>query len=164
MTRTTADRWAIAAACACALMAAPSLATAQERVIVDADMGVMNDDAVALFMLLNSPHVEVLSVTIVPGNSWMEHGTAAALRQLELVGRSDIPVFLGAYGRPRPDSYLSLDREPAIGYPTSKPAAEHAVDIDRTAFWDLFRGPDDQTPMNQTEPFVARARSSRQLS
>ena len=79
MTRTTADRWAIAAACACALMAAPSLAIAQECVIVDADMGVMNDDAVALFMLLNSPNVEVLSVTIVPGNSWMEHGTAPGL-------------------------------------------------------------------------------------
>ena len=119
-------------------------------------MGVLNDDAVALFMLLNTPDVEVLGVTIVPGNTWMEHGTAEALRQLELVGRTDIPVFmgvreplmgsrqpwleaeerlwgqseyLGAYGRPRPESYLALDREPAIGYPTSKPAAEHAVDF-----------------------------------
>ena len=119
-------------------------------------MGVLNDDAVALFMLLNSANVEVLGVTIVPGNSWMEHGTAAALRQLELIGRTDIPVFmgvreplmgsrqpwleaeerlwgrseyLGAYGRPRPESYLALDREPAIGYPTSKPSAEHAVDF-----------------------------------
>ena len=95
-------------------------------------------------------------MTIVPGNSWMENGTAAALRQLELIGRTDIPVFmgvreplmgsrqpwleaeerlwgrseyLGAYGRPRPESYLALDREPAIGYPTSKPSAEHAVDF-----------------------------------
>ena len=119
-------------------------------------MGVMNDDAVALFMLLNSPNVEVLGVTIVPGNSWVENGTAAALRQLELIGRTDVPVFmgvreplmgsrqpwleaeerlwghsefLGAYGRPRPESYLALDREPVIGYPTTKPAAEHAVDF-----------------------------------
>jgi inosine-uridine nucleoside N-ribohydrolase len=117
---------------------------------------VLNDDAVALFMLLNSPNVEVLGVTIVPGNTWAEAGTAYALRQLELIGRSDIPVFmgvreplmgdrkpwleaeerlwgrseyLGAYGRPRPASYLALDREPAIGYPTSKPADEHAVDF-----------------------------------
>jgi inosine-uridine nucleoside N-ribohydrolase len=129
---------------------------AQERVIVDADMGVLNDDAVALFMLLNSPNVEVLGVTIVPGNTWAEAGTAYALRQLELVGRSDIPVFmgvreplmgdrkswldaeerlwgrseyLGAYGRTRPDSYLKLEREPAIGYPASKPADEHAIDF-----------------------------------
>jgi len=153
---TTLPRWSIAAAFVCTLLFAPAWAAAQERVIVDSDMGVLNDDAVALFMLLNSPNVEVLGVTIVPGNSWVENGTAAALRQLELLGRTDIPVFmgvreplmgsrqpwleaeerlwghsefLGAYSRPRPDSYLALDREPVIGYPTTKPAAEHAVDF-----------------------------------
>lgn len=156
MNVTGARRWLTAAAAACALLAVPASAIGQERVIVDADMGVLNDDAVALFMLLNSPGVEVLGVTIVPGNSWMEHGTAAALRQLELIGRADVPVFmgvreplmgsrqpwleaeeriwgrseyLGAYGRPRPESYLKLDREPSVGYPTIKPAAEHAVDF-----------------------------------
>jgi len=139
--------------CALALLAWTPQALAQERVIVDADMGVLNDDAVALFMLLNSPNVQVLGVTIVPGNTWAENGTAYALRQLELIGRSDVPVFmgvreplmgdrrqwldaeerlwgrseyLGAYARPRPESYLALEREPAIGYPTSKPAPEHA--------------------------------------
>lgn len=156
MKGTGSRRWLATAAAACALLAAPAAAISQERVIVDADMGVLNDDAVALFMLLNSPNVEVLGVTIVPGNSWLEHGTAAALRQLELIGRADVPVFmgvreplmgsrqpwleaeerlwgrseyLGAYGRPRPESYLKLDREPAIGYPTIEPAAEHAVDF-----------------------------------
>jgi inosine-uridine nucleoside N-ribohydrolase len=146
----------IAALGTLALLAAASHAVAQERVIVDADMGVLNDDAVALFMLLNSPDVEVLGVTIVPGNTWAEAGTAYALRQLELVGRTDIPVFmgvreplmgdrqpwleaeerlwgrseyLGGYGRPRPKSYLALDREPAIRYPTSRPADEHAIDF-----------------------------------
>jgi inosine-uridine nucleoside N-ribohydrolase len=152
---TTRCRWLIAA-CAIGLLAAPSRAVSQERVIVDADMGVLNDDAVALFMLLNAPNVQVLGVTIVPGNTWAEAGTAYALRQLELIGRSDIPVFmgvreplmgdrkpwleaeerlwgrseyLGAYGRTRPESYLALDREPAIGYPTSRPSDEHAVDF-----------------------------------
>jgi inosine-uridine nucleoside N-ribohydrolase len=125
-------------------------------VIVDADVGLLNDDAVALFMLMNTPGVEVLGVTIVPGTTWMEEGTAYALAQLEVVGRADIPVFmgvgeplmgsrqarlaseerlwgnseyLGAYARPRPASYLGLGREPAIGYPTTKPADEHAVDF-----------------------------------
>jgi len=134
----------------------PASAAAQERVIVDADMGVLNDDAVALFMLVNSPGVEVLGVTIVPGNSWAEHCTASALRQLELIGRTDIPVLmgareplmgsrqawleaeerlwgrtevLGAYGRPRATSYLALDREPVIGYPTTAPSTENAVDF-----------------------------------
>ena len=142
--------------CALALLAWTPQALAQERVIVDADMGVLNDDAAALFMLLNSPNVQVLGVTIVPGNTWAENGTAYALRQLELIGRNDVPVFmgvreplmgdrrqwldaeerlwgrseyLGAYARPRPESYLALEREPAIGYPISKPAPEHAVDF-----------------------------------
>lgn len=142
--------------CALALLLASDRVLAQERVIVDVDMGVLNDDAVALFMLLNSPNVEVLGVTVVPGNTWAEAGTAYSLRQLELIGRSDVPVFmgvreplmgdrkpwleaeerlwgrseyLGAYGRTRPSSYLALDREPPIGYPTTKPADEHAVDF-----------------------------------
>jgi inosine-uridine nucleoside N-ribohydrolase len=153
---TTSCRWSIAAACALALLVAPARAAGQERAIVDVDMGVLNDDAVALFMLLNSPNVEVLGVTVVPGNTWMENGTAYALRQLELVGRTDVPVFmgvreplmgsrqawleaeerlwgrseyLGAYARQRPESYLELDRDPPIGYPTTKPADEHAVDF-----------------------------------
>lgn len=156
MSRQTFRQWVAAAACAAVLVAAPPAAAAQQYAIVDADMGVLNDDAVALFMLLNSPNVTVLGVTIVPGNTWMESGTAFALRQLELIGRQDVPVFmgvreplmgsrqpwleaeerlwgkseyLGAYGRPRPESYLALDREPAIGYPTSKPSPEHAVDF-----------------------------------
>ena len=94
MNRTTIRRWSIAAGCVLALLSAPSFTAAQERVIVDSDMGVMNDDAVAMFMLLNSPNVDVLGVTIVPGNSWVENGTAAALRQLELIGRTDVPVFM----------------------------------------------------------------------
>jgi len=127
-----------------------------ERAIVDADMGVVNDDAVAMFMLLNSPGWEVLGVTIVPGNTWAEEGTAYALRQLELIGRSDVPVmmgvreplmgnrrpwldaeerlwghveYLGAYGRARPKSYRELEREPLLGYPTTTPSEEHAVDF-----------------------------------
>jgi inosine-uridine nucleoside N-ribohydrolase len=87
-------RW-LGVASLCLLLASPAVSRAQERVIVDADMGILNDDAVALFMLMNTPNVDVLGVTIVPGNTWMEQGTAYALRQLELVGRTDIPVFMG---------------------------------------------------------------------
>lgn len=156
MSRTPLFRSLIAPACALALLAVSPRAVAQERVILDVDMGVLNDDAVTLFMLLNSPTVQVLGVTVVPGNTWMENGTAYALRQLELIGRTDVPVFmgvreplmgsrqawleaeerlwgrseyLGAYARPRPESYLKLDRDPPIGYPTTRPADEHAVDF-----------------------------------
>lgn len=157
MTRTLSRLSLAASAVLLSLTLTASVAVAQtKRVIVDADMGVLNDDAAALFMLMNTPGVEVLGVTIVPGNTWMEQGTAYALRQLELVGRTDIPVFmgvreplmgsrqpwleaeerlwgkseyLGAYSRPRPESYLKLATEPPIGYPTTTPSSEHAVDF-----------------------------------
>ncbi len=156
MTRTSLFRSWLAPVCVLALLAVPTRAAGQEKAIVDVDMGVLNDDAVALFMLLNSPNVEVLGVTIVPGNTWTEVGTAYTLRQLELIERTDVPVFmgvreplmgsrqawleaeerlwgrsevLGAYARQRPESYLKLDRDPPIGYPTTRPSDEHAVDF-----------------------------------
>lgn len=128
---------------------------AREKVIVDADMGQLNDDAVALFMLANSD-VDILGVTIVAGNTWAEEGTAYALKQLELIDRTDIPVFMGAgealmgnrqswldaeerlygnseyigaFGRPRPESYKNIGREIYGGNPTTEPQAEHAVDF-----------------------------------
>ena len=116
-----------------ALLLAPCHSAAQELVIIESDMNQLGDDAVAMFMMVNSPDVRVLGVTIVAGNGWVEEGTAWALRQLELIGRSDIPVlmgggvplmgnrrsrleaeerlwgnvnYMGAYSRPRPSSYL----------------------------------------------------------
>ena|SRR5690625_4464681 len=66
------------------------------KVILDVDMGTLNDDAVAMFMLLQSDDVEVLGVTTVAGNTWVEEGVAATLRQLEVVGRDDVPVAFGS--------------------------------------------------------------------
>lgn len=118
------------------------------KVIIDADMGQLNDDAVTMFMLANADNIDLLGVTIVPGNTWAEEGTAYALRQLELIGRRDVPVvvgvgepllgsrqgqleaeqdlfgnveYLGAYSRERPPSYRELAREPYGGYPKTKP-------------------------------------------
>ena len=127
-----------------------------QKVIIDADMGQLNDDAVVLFMLANSEDIDILGLTIVAGNTWVEEGTAFGLRQLEIIGRTDIPVlmgageplmgsrqawlaaeerfygnseYLGAYSRPRPDSYLNIRREPYGGYPTTTPSSENAIDF-----------------------------------
>ncbi len=78
-----------------ALFLVPCRSAAQELVIIDSDMNQLGDDAVATFMMVNSPDVRVLGVTIVSGNGWVEEGTAYALRQLELIGRADIPVLMG---------------------------------------------------------------------
>ncbi|MDF2679449.1 MAG: nucleoside hydrolase [Brevibacillus sp.] len=133
-----------------------SAKTSKEKVIIDADMGQLNDDAVVLFMLANSKDVDVLGVTTVAGNTWAEEGTAYSLKQLELINRQDIPViqgaveplmgnrqnwleaeerlygnseYLGAFARNRPESYLKLNKEPYGGYPKTKPSNQHAVDF-----------------------------------
>ncbi len=127
------------------------------KVIVDTDMGQLNDDAIAMFMLTqSSDKVNLLGVTTVAGNTWLEEGTQYTLRQLQLVGRSDIPVFMGAgeplmgnrqpvlaaeqalYGnseylgswaRKRPDSYTALAEAPYGGYAKAAPKDQHAVEF-----------------------------------
>ena len=63
-------------------------------VVLDCDPG--HDDAIALLLALASPELELLGVTTTYGNQTLEKTTANALRVLELVGRTDIPVAAGA--------------------------------------------------------------------
>jgi purine nucleosidase len=64
------------------------------KVIIDTDPG--TDDALALMMALNSKELEVQGLTTVGGNASLAHTTRNALRLLEHVGRSDVPVYRGA--------------------------------------------------------------------
>lgn len=54
----------------------------------------MFDDGIAMLMLLQSPQIELMGITIVTGNTRTEAGTANAIRQLEGLERSDIPVII----------------------------------------------------------------------
>jgi inosine-uridine nucleoside N-ribohydrolase len=63
-------------------------------VVLDCDPG--HDDAIALLLALASPEVELLGVTTTYGNQTLEKTTANAIRVLELVGRTDVPVAAGA--------------------------------------------------------------------
>ena len=63
-------------------------------VILDCDPG--HDDAIALLLALASPELELLVITTTYGNQTLAKTTANALRLLELVGRSDVPVATGA--------------------------------------------------------------------
>lgn len=68
------------------------------KVILDTDMAYLNDDAVAMFMLARADEegiLKFLGVTTVGGNVFVPEATTAALRQLELIGRADIPVCQG---------------------------------------------------------------------
>lgn len=50
----------------------------------------------ALLVLIQSPQVEVLGITIPSGDQWRDEEIAHTLRLLELIGRTDIPVVPGA--------------------------------------------------------------------
>jgi inosine-uridine nucleoside N-ribohydrolase len=63
-------------------------------IVLDCDPG--HDDAIALLLALASPELELIGVTTTYGNQTLEKTTANALRVLELVDRTDIPVAAGA--------------------------------------------------------------------
>jgi purine nucleosidase len=66
----------------------------QRKVIIDCDPGV--DDAIALMLAIRSEQFDVQAITTVCGNSPIEDVTRNAAFLLELLGRSDIPVYSGA--------------------------------------------------------------------
>src|SRR6185369_14249739 len=67
------------------------------KVIYDQDhRGPLSTDTVGTLMLLQAENVEILGITTVTGDQWAKQETAYALRLLELMGRTDIPVFMGA--------------------------------------------------------------------
>lgn len=70
---------------------------AERLVIADQDAsGPGGSDMAALLVLLQSPQVHVLGVTVVSGDAWRDEEVAHALRLLETVGRTDIKVYPGA--------------------------------------------------------------------
>jgi purine nucleosidase len=73
----------------CAALAAGG----QRKVIVDDDVTGPRSSAA---LVLQSPDAEVLGLTIVSGSVWRDEGVAHALRLLEIVGRTDIPVVPGS--------------------------------------------------------------------
>jgi inosine-uridine nucleoside N-ribohydrolase len=76
---------------------------ATRKVIVDTDPGI--DDAVAIFLALASPELDVVGLTTVFGNCAVDVATRNALTLLEVAGRPDVPVAKGAT-HPIATSYL----------------------------------------------------------
>ena len=71
---------------------------AQQRlVLIDQDgSGPGGSNQMAMMVLLQSPQVNVLGITIVTGNAWRDEEVQHTLRMLELIGRSNVPVVPGA--------------------------------------------------------------------
>jgi inosine-uridine nucleoside N-ribohydrolase len=88
-------------------------AQAKEKVLLDADMVEAFDDGVAMIMLTNAPNIELVGVTTLSGNSWVEEGIAYTVKQLEIEGRADVPVAAGLEYplRPQRHELFELERE-----------------------------------------------------
>lgn len=65
------------------------------KIIIDTDPGI--DDAMAIFLALQSPEVEVIGLTTIYGNVYTTVATRNALHLLEVAGRNDIPVAEGSH-------------------------------------------------------------------
>ena len=73
--------------------------SAQQRrkVIINEDCsGPGGSNMQTLLVMIQSPQVEVLGITVVTGNQWRDEEVAHTLRLLEMIGRTDIPVVPGA--------------------------------------------------------------------
>ena len=69
----------------------------KRKVIIDQDaFGPGGSNLQSILMVLQSPDVEVVGITIESGDGWQKENTAHALRLLELIGRTEVPVVPGA--------------------------------------------------------------------
>jgi purine nucleosidase len=69
----------------------------KRKIIIDQDAaGPAGTDQQSMLLLIQSPQTEVLGITVVTGDQWLNDEVAHTLRMLELIGRTDIPVVPGA--------------------------------------------------------------------
>ncbi|CAM8912167.1 unnamed protein product [Rhodiola kirilowii] len=67
----------------------------RRKIIIDTDPGI--DDAMAIFLALQSPEVEVIALTTIFGNVCTSLATRNSLHLLEVAGRTGIPVAEGSH-------------------------------------------------------------------
>lgn len=91
MKRTTLFLFAVVLFSGCAF------SQARRKVILDQDgRGPATTDQQSMLMVLQSPGIETLGITMVSGDQWRDEEVAHTLRMLELTGHSEIKVYPGA--------------------------------------------------------------------
>jgi purine nucleosidase len=69
----------------------------KRKVIYDQDnSGPFGTDMLATLMLLQADNIDLLGITLVTGDAWMKQEMAFTLRMLEMMGRTEVPVYPGA--------------------------------------------------------------------
>lgn len=104
------------------------------RIILDTDPGI--DDALAFFLALASPEIQLEAITTVSGNVHVEHTTRNALALLTLAGRTDIPVARGCADPLLVQHVHAAEVHGdngvggvALPTPAVQPVSQHAVDL-----------------------------------
>ena len=104
------------------LLLIATLCSAQPRrkVIINEDCsGPGGSNMQTLLLLIQSPQVEVLGITVVSGDQWRDEELAHTLRLLEIIGRTDIPVVPGVgfpLVRTREESQLWQEHYGKVAY------------------------------------------------
>jgi len=119
-------------------MFANQKAIMSKKLLIDTDPGV--DDAMAILFALNSPELDLVGLTTIYGNVYVEQATENALRILEFAGHGDVPVAQGA-AKPLltplegvadfvhgSDGLGETHQPPPKGQAVDQPAAEFIVD------------------------------------
>src|SRR6202008_2506590 len=74
-------------------------ATSQKKIKVIADQdsaGPQGTNFLSLLMLLRAPQIDLLGITTISGDQWVNPATVFALWATEEAGRTDVPVIKGA--------------------------------------------------------------------
>jgi purine nucleosidase len=104
---------------------APAAGQQRMKILLDTDIGSDIDDAWALGLLIASPDVELVGVTITDGDTAARATLACKL--LHVSGRDDVPV---AVGRPTPPpDQVDLQVTWAEDFTAKRPVAQSAADF-----------------------------------
>jgi purine nucleosidase len=80
-----------------ALQQTSSGSSGKKKLIYDQDhRGPLSTDTVATLMLLQAGNIDLLGICTVTCDMWAKQETAYALRLLEIMGRPEVPVYMGA--------------------------------------------------------------------
>jgi len=108
------------------------LALASTPIIVDTDVGAWCDDALAIAYAAKHPRAELVGVTTVMEGSYR---APVALKVLDVLGRSDVPVFIGARSALGKKGAIAnagktkqMETVARLGAPKRKSEAQPAVD------------------------------------
>lgn len=85
---------------------------AQKKMILDLDTGV--DDALALAYAVAAPDVDLIGIVSSYGNTLVDTAGANSLKLLELLGATDVPVFIGESHSTTTDSFETMEISMAI--------------------------------------------------